>query len=34
MAHLFGKQPAVETIARIQAMADKNIEKFKLIEER
>ncbi|MDR3482617.1 MAG: thiamine pyrophosphate-dependent enzyme [Burkholderiaceae bacterium] len=33
-AHLFGKQPAVETIARIQAMADKNIEKFKLIEER
>jgi pyruvate ferredoxin oxidoreductase beta subunit len=33
-AHLFGKQPAVETIARIQAMADKNIKKFKLIEER
>jgi pyruvate ferredoxin oxidoreductase beta subunit len=33
-AHLFGKQPAVETIARIQAMADKNIKKFKLLEER
>jgi len=33
-AHLFGKQPAVETIARIQAMADKSIEKFKLSEER
>ncbi len=33
-AHLFGKQPAQETIARIQAMADKNIKKFELIEER
>lgn len=33
-AHLFGKQPVVETIARIQAMADKSIEKFQLIEER
>lgn len=33
-AHLFGKQPAVETIARIQAMADKNIKKFDLLEER
>jgi pyruvate ferredoxin oxidoreductase beta subunit len=33
-AHLFGKQPAVETIARIQAMADKNIKKFKLLEDR
>jgi pyruvate ferredoxin oxidoreductase beta subunit len=33
-AHLFGSKPAVETIARIQAMADKNIKKFNLIEER
>jgi pyruvate ferredoxin oxidoreductase beta subunit len=33
-AHLFGKQPAVETIARIQAMADKNIKKFDLLEAR
>jgi pyruvate ferredoxin oxidoreductase beta subunit len=32
-AHLFGKQPAVETIAKIQAMADKNIKKFKLLAE-
>jgi pyruvate ferredoxin oxidoreductase beta subunit len=31
-AHLFGMQPAVETIARIQAMADKNIKKFDLLE--
>jgi len=33
-AHLFGKQPAVETIARIQAIADKNIKKYSLLEER
>ncbi|WP_420473496.1 thiamine pyrophosphate-dependent enzyme [Noviherbaspirillum sp. ST9] len=33
-AHLFGKQPAVETIARIQAMADRNIRKFALLEDR
>ncbi len=33
-AHLFGKQPAVETIARIQAIADKNIRKFDLLEDR
>ena len=33
-AHLFGQQPAVETIARIQAMADKNIKKFDLLEDR
>ncbi|HJV50395.1 MAG TPA: thiamine pyrophosphate-dependent enzyme [Noviherbaspirillum sp.] len=33
-AHLFGKQPAVETIARIQALADKNIRKFDLLEDR
>jgi pyruvate ferredoxin oxidoreductase beta subunit len=32
-AHLFGKIPAVETIARIQAMADRNIQKFALLEE-
>ncbi|HZW13415.1 MAG TPA: thiamine pyrophosphate-dependent enzyme [Noviherbaspirillum sp.] len=30
-AHLFGKQPAVETIARIQGIADKNIRKFGLL---
>jgi pyruvate ferredoxin oxidoreductase beta subunit len=33
-AHLFGKQPAVETIARIQATADRNIRKFALLEDR
>jgi len=32
-AHLFGKQPRVDTIARIQALADKNIRKYKLLEE-
>ncbi len=32
-AHLFGKTPALETIARIQAMADKNIRKFGLLEQ-
>lgn len=32
--HLFGKQPAVETIARIQGIADKNIRKFGLLEDR
>ncbi len=31
-AHLFGKSPAVDTIARIQAIADKNIRKFGLLE--
>lgn len=31
-AHLFGKQPAVETIAHIQAIADRNIRKFDLLE--
>jgi pyruvate ferredoxin oxidoreductase beta subunit len=30
-AHLFGKNPAVETIARIQAQADKNIRKYGLL---
>ena len=32
-AHLFGKTPAMETIARIQAMADRNIRKFGLLGE-
>ncbi|MBI5922560.1 MAG: pyruvate ferredoxin oxidoreductase [Betaproteobacteria bacterium] len=32
-AHLFGKQPRVDTIASIQALADKNIRKYKLLEE-
>src|SRR5512139_1287604 len=32
-AHLFGKTPATETIARIQAMADRNIRKFGLLQE-
>lgn len=31
-AHLFGASPAVETIARIQAMADKNIRKYGLLD--
>ncbi len=30
-AHLFGKSPAVETIARIQAQADKNIRRYGLM---
>ena len=30
-AHLFGKVPAVDTIAQIQAMADKNIRKYGLM---
>ncbi len=33
-AHLFGKTPAVDTIARIQEMADRNIRKYRLIDER
>ena len=32
-AHLFGKNPALETLARIQALADRNIRKFGLLEE-
>jgi len=32
-AHLFGKHPSVETIARIQAIADKNIRKYDLLDE-
>jgi pyruvate ferredoxin oxidoreductase beta subunit len=32
-AHLFGKNPAVETIAKIQARADRNIRKYGLLEE-
>ncbi len=31
-AHLFGKTPAVATIARIQALADKNIRRYRLLE--
>jgi pyruvate ferredoxin oxidoreductase beta subunit len=30
-AHLFGKNPAVATIARIQAQADKNIRRYGLL---
>lgn len=33
-AHLFGKQPAFETIALIQGVADRNIKKFGLLEDR
>ncbi|PKO72158.1 MAG: pyruvate ferredoxin oxidoreductase [Betaproteobacteria bacterium HGW-Betaproteobacteria-14] len=33
-AHLFGKTPAVDTLARIQDMADRNIRKFRLMDER
>jgi pyruvate ferredoxin oxidoreductase beta subunit len=32
-AHLFGKQPSYEVIAKIQAAADRNIRKFNLLEE-
>ena len=32
-AHLFGKQPSYEVIAKIQATADRNIRKFNLLEE-
>ena len=32
-AHLFGKTPALDTIASIQATADRNIRKFGLLEE-
>ena len=31
-AHLFGKTPAVGTIARLQALADKNIRKYQLLD--
>ena len=30
-AHLFGKTPAVDTIARLQALADKNIRRYDLL---
>ncbi len=33
-AHLFGKTPAVDTLARIQAMADRNIRKYGLLEKK
>lgn len=32
-AHLFGKTPHPETVARIQAIADRNIRKYGLLEE-
>jgi pyruvate ferredoxin oxidoreductase beta subunit len=32
-AHLFGKKPAVETIARLQAAADKNIRRYGLLDQ-
>ncbi|MBL8422782.1 MAG: pyruvate ferredoxin oxidoreductase [Candidatus Accumulibacter phosphatis] len=32
-AHLFGKTPAVATIARLQAAADKNIRKYRLLDQ-
>lgn len=31
-AHLFGKSPAVDTIARLQALADKNIRRYQLLD--
>jgi pyruvate ferredoxin oxidoreductase beta subunit len=31
-AHLFGKNPAVATIVRLQALADKNIRKYQLLD--
>ncbi len=31
-AHLFGKNPAVATIARLQALADKNIRRYSLLD--
>ncbi|HJV63258.1 MAG TPA: thiamine pyrophosphate-dependent enzyme [Albitalea sp.] len=31
-AHLFGKEPDTETIARLQALADRNIERYGLLE--
>ena len=31
-AHLFGKMPAVDTIARLQALADKNIRRYELLD--
>ena len=30
-AHLFGKSPAIDTIARLQAIADKNVRKYDLL---
>jgi pyruvate ferredoxin oxidoreductase beta subunit len=31
-AHLFAPNPAVETIAKIQGIADRNVRKFRLLE--
>ena len=33
-AHLFGKSPKVELLARFQEMADRNIRKYRLVDER
>ena len=30
-AHLFGKSPAIDTVARLQAIADKNVRKYDLL---
>ena len=30
-AHLFGKSPAIDTIARLQTIADKNVRKYDLL---
>ena len=32
-AHLFGKEPLVDVIAKIQAIADHNIQKYQLLDE-
>jgi pyruvate ferredoxin oxidoreductase beta subunit len=32
-AHLFGSHPRPDIIARLQAMADKNIKRFNLLED-
>jgi pyruvate ferredoxin oxidoreductase beta subunit len=32
-AHLFGKTPDTETIARLQAIADRNIRRFGLVDQ-
>jgi len=32
-AHLFGRKPAAPTLARIQAMADRNIRRYGLLAE-
>jgi pyruvate ferredoxin oxidoreductase beta subunit len=32
-AHLFGNPPAVQTLARLQALADRNIQRYGLLEQ-